>query len=62
MTLMSKKIVTFLPAYEPREEKKELELEEPEEPEPTEVLAKEIIQIGRIIELLKRNRAAKDEP
>jgi hypothetical protein len=57
MTLMSKKTVTFLPAYKPREEK-DLELEEPEEPELSEEARWQLL----IIELLKRNRAAKDHP
>jgi hypothetical protein len=56
MTLMSTKKPDFLPIYETKEEKDQEE--EPEEPEPSEEARWQLL----IIELLKRNRAAKDHP
>jgi hypothetical protein len=53
---MSTKKPDFLPTYKTKEEKDPEE--EPEEPE----LSKEARWQLRIIELIKQNRAAKDEP
>jgi hypothetical protein len=53
---MSTKKSDFLPIYETKEDKNQEE--EPEEPE----LSEEACWQLRIIELIKRNRAAKDKP